>query len=66
MIDDKNKSKRGGRREGAGRPSHFEGEKKTINLRLTVGAIDLLTKKSEETKVSRSDVINKLIFDNIK
>ena len=61
-----NKSKRGGRREGAGRPSLFEGEKKAVNLRLTVEAIELLTKESEETKVSRSDIVNKLIFDNIK
>ena len=64
MVD--SKPKRGGAREGAGRPSRFEGEKKAVNLRLTTEAINLLTKKSEETKVSRSDIVNKLIFDNLR
>ena len=60
------KETRGGRREGAGRPSLFEGEKKAINLKLTIDAIDLLTEESEKTKVSRSDIVNKLIFENLK
>ena len=60
------KETRGGKRLGSGRPSLFEGEKKAINLMLMVDAIDLLTKKSEQAGISRSDLINKLIFDNLK
>ena len=58
---------RGGAREGAGRNSLYKGEKKTkITLSLTDAAINLLTDKSEKTGVSRSDIINKMIFDNLK
>lgn len=56
----------GGAREGSGRPSRFEGEKKPINLKLTVEAIDILTEEANRSNVSRSDIVNKLIFDNLK
>ena len=62
-----NSKTRGGAREGAGRNSLYKGEKKTkITLSLTNDAIDLLTRESEKTKISRSDIVNKLIFENIK
>ena len=57
---------RGGRRKCAGRPALFHGEKRAINLKLTVKAIDLLTQSAESASISRSDLINRLIYENLK
>ena len=65
MID--SKSKRGGAREGSGRPSLFAGqEKKKITLSLTSKVVEVLTEEAEERGISRSDLVNTLIVENIK
>ena len=65
MVD--SKPKRGGAREGSGRPSLFAGqEKKKITLSLTSKVVEMLTEEAEERGISRSDLVNTLIVENIK
>ena len=59
------KGKSGGARDNAGADSMFKGSpKRKITLNLTEEVIDILTDKSKELKISRSDLINNLVLEN--
>lgn len=57
----------GGARKGAGRRSVYQGEQKTkITLSIADEALELLLRESQKTGISRSDIISKMIIDNLK
>ena len=56
----------GGARESAGRISLYKGEKKKMNLNLNTDAIALLTKAAKERGISRSDLVNEMIYSAFK
>ena len=56
----------GGARENAGRISLYKGEKKKMNLNLNTDAIALLTKAAKERGISRSDLVNEMIYSAFK